>query len=956
MVSVRNNSPSGASLHSGIDNRTAFGMASIFDLGWKWGQAMTTSKQKTTTWARNTFIGLAVAAVGAILVIQPAASESVAGSAGTDTRLPTTDSQVTVSGRGLFENLKITVNQTKNLVSQAVSVTWTGGKPTRDGGGGRFAQNYLQIMQCWGEDEGNVPGNPGPPPEQCVSGASEGTPGGVPVQQFPPGSFSALRVVSNRNWPEVFDPSDGVLEESGGWVWKPFRAVDGTVIGDHIDQTCGPDILGCSFWLNPYFDINTTNEISAARTGVSGEGAELFQVTTGVDSSGLGCGQLLEPAGGGTPRIPKCWLVIVPRGDLEVENAGLPVGFGDGGIMTSPLSARAWASRVAIPLDFNPVDSPCDFSADSRQIVGSELAVLAVSSWLPKLCSAPGATPYAYVSVADGRARQQLLSGTFGSPGMAVVSRPIDLSLIDPNNPVVYAPLSLSATVIGFNFERNPRLEADQAEQDLAGIRVAEINLTPRLVAKLLTQSYGSQVKIIKPPLYEWVKKNPPHLGGDPDFLQFNPEFSLLQHLNPKNFGGLMMPAGNFDHSHRLWDYVLADPEARAWLDGQDDEWGMKVNPVYATSASANVSGVAFGDPVPESFPKSDPYCYQGSPRPTGGVAGQPMLTPAPLCGTDWLPYSQSLRETARQTRLADDGAKVIENISAYTTDKIFKKDLPQQSGAREILSITDSASASKFGVQTARLSRAGDNVAGREFIAADVEAMTVAASDAMIPKQGPWVLEPDPTMKVAGAYPLAHLTYAAITPLSLPDKQRQEYADFLEYASGPGQEPGPELGQLPRGYAPLPEKLRFQAAIAAMVIRDLEAVPAQPLSVPSVPAAPGSMAPTGAAPTTTPTTINLPVSATAPLERLAPLVGPGVQQPLPLVSEPVAMTKTPSVPTGATGLVTPILDLVTSRFALPGLAIIALLAAYVAVEISKRQGDAIGEPVPSGANSVEPS
>ncbi len=912
---------------------------------------MTTSKRKTTTWVRNAFIGLAVAAVAAMLVIRPATGESVAGSAGTDTRLPTTDSQVTVSGRGLFENLKITVNQTKNLVNQAVSVTWTGGKPTRQGGGAIFGDNYLQIMQCWGEDDGNVPDNPGPPPEQCVQGASAATNGGVTTLPFPSGSFAMHRIVSSKDWPDVFDPSEGTLDKSTGYVWKPFRAVDGTIVGVHIDSTCYPDTIGCSSWLNSYFNMATTNEIPAARTGLNGEGAELFEVATGVESSGLGCGQLLEPAGGGTPRVPKCWLVIVPRGDLEVENAGLPNGVGANGVVMSPLSASAWANRVAISLDFNPVDSLCDFSADSRQIVGSELAVLAVSSWQPKLCSTAGATPFVYAGVSDGRARKQLLAGTSGSPGMAVISRPIDLSLIDPNNPVVYAPLSLSGTVIGFNFERNPSLEADRAEKDLAGVRVAEINLTPRLVAKLLTQSYGQQVKIIEPPPYEWVKKNPSHLGSDPDFLQFNPEFSLLQHANPKNFGGLIMPAGNFDHARRLWEYVLADPEARAWLDGQEDQWGMKVNPVYATSASANVSGVAFGDPIPESFPKSDPYCYQGAPRPAGGVAENPMLTPVPLCGTDWLPYSQSLRDAARQTRLADDSAKVVEDGFAYTTDKIFKKDTPQRLGLREILSITDSASAFRFGVQTARLSRAGDNVGGREFISADVEAMTKAANDAMVPKQGPWVLEPDPTLKVAGAYPLAHLTYAAVTPLSLPDKQRQEYADFLEYAAGPGQEPGSELGQLPMGYAPLPDNLRFQAAIAALVIRSLEVVPPQPQ--PQSPAVPGSIAPTVAAPTTMPTTIDLPDSETAPLERLAPLVGPGVQQPLPLVSEPVAMTKTPSVPTGATGLVTPILDLVKSRFALPGLAIIALLSAFVAVEISKRQRDAVGEPALSEDKSV---
>jgi phosphate transport system substrate-binding protein len=40
------------------------------------------------------------------------------------------DSAITLSGKGAFANLKVTVNQTKNLVNQAVGVSWTGAVPT----------------------------------------------------------------------------------------------------------------------------------------------------------------------------------------------------------------------------------------------------------------------------------------------------------------------------------------------------------------------------------------------------------------------------------------------------------------------------------------------------------------------------------------------------------------------------------------------------------------------------------------------------------------------------------------------------------------------------------------------------------------------------------------------------------------------------------------------------------
>ena len=40
------------------------------------------------------------------------------------------DSAMTKSGAGEFKDLKVTVSQTKNLINQTVTVSWTGGAPT----------------------------------------------------------------------------------------------------------------------------------------------------------------------------------------------------------------------------------------------------------------------------------------------------------------------------------------------------------------------------------------------------------------------------------------------------------------------------------------------------------------------------------------------------------------------------------------------------------------------------------------------------------------------------------------------------------------------------------------------------------------------------------------------------------------------------------------------------------
>ncbi|MEQ1786051.1 MAG: hypothetical protein ABL966_03275 [Acidimicrobiales bacterium] len=850
---------------------------------------------------------LAVVAM-ATLVSPDVQAAPIPGSAGTDTSLPDTDSAVTVQGRGQFADLRITVNQTEDLVNQAISITWSGGTPTSTGTT-RYEGHYLQIMQCWGDDDGLVPGSPGPPPEQCVQGATDGVYGGRSSALFGSGNNTLTRVISRRDL-ATYDPADGYLDARTGAVWRPFRAVDGTLVDVHHDPDFNPVLQGGNYWLNPYFNVITTNEIAGGRTRPDGTGEELFEVTTGVESTGLGCGQKVQPVAGGGTRTPRCWLVIVPRGDPADENQGVLQDPSSYSVATSPLSKRAWQNRIAVPLDFNPVDTPCELSDEQRRLGGTELVVAAISSWQPSLCANRDLSPYAYGTISDATARQQLLSNVPGSPGMVVVSRPYDPSTLDPANPVVYAPLTISGTVIGFNLERNPKPGLSAEEDELRGIRVAELNLTPRLVAKLLTQSYRLQpsIKFVAPD-YPWMVGNPAHLTVDPDFLRFNPEFELLN-TGGKNVAGLVLPARSSDAARQVWEWVLADPEARAWLDGTPDEWGTRVNPVYATTAAANPSGLPFASPVPESYPKSDPHCYQGPPQGPGGA-----VVPPPLCGTDWIPYAQSLRDTARLTRAADDAAKTNEDVFAETAERVYRADGPQILGSRAMMSLTDSASAFQYGVQTARLSRAGDGGPDRRFVAPDAAGLLAGVSS-MKPGADPAVLEPDPGADAPAAYPLTALTYAAIAPLSQDATARAEYAAFVDYAAGPGQVVGREVGQLPAGYAPLTASLKAQATAAARTIREMAAAPAAPS--PTLPLAPvDGFGDFDGAPSS-------PGGSAGALDPLVP----------PRAAPDDAVDPDPSP--GA-GLATPILALASNRLVLPGLGVIALLSALGALEITKR-------------------
>jgi hypothetical protein len=185
----------------------------------------------------------------------------------------------------------------------------------------------------------------------------------------------------------------------------------------------------------------------------------------------------------------------------------------------------------------------------------------------------------------------------------------------------------------------------------------------------------------------------------------------------------------------------------------------------------------------------------------------------------------------AQSTGAANDGAKTTFN-PALTTNTAWTSNGPQVPGTHFIISITDSASAAQYGLQTAELSRAGDDAApgSRVFVAPNADGL-LAGEQSFVSSPVPGVMVPNPSTTAAGAYPLAMLTYAATRPETLTAAQRQQYATFLTYAIGDGQTSGVEIGQLPAGYVPLPGALRLQALTAINSILHPPPVPTTPTS-----------------------------------------------------------------------------------------------------------------------------
>jgi hypothetical protein len=728
---------------------------------------------------------------------------------------PPSGSAVTVSGTGDFASLKVTVSQTKNLISQTVQVSWTGGAPTPFGDG----TNFLQIMQCWGDDPA------GPDRTQCQFGAT-----GL-------GKYAGrtLQVPNPLNPQGLVDPAELLKSKDPSGLQRslvPFWPVG----GPRPTEATLADT-------NDFFDSQITNEVPIARTSPNRAGQANFEIETVLQAAGLGCGDPVNV--NGTISGRSCWLVIVPRGTTEVN--GSPADFR--GLQSSALSQTNWNNKIAIHLEFLPQGQTCPLGAPERSLRGHELAVEAVSRWQPALC-VNGGSLFSFTQLNDDGARSQLLQAT--DPGLTLISNPVPPEQQRADRPLVYAPVALSGLAFAFRIVQNPTQLPDGDLRRLhAGEPFTEMNLTPRLVAKLLTQSYQGAIlhqdthdpEVAPNPPTLLPSANPWGLTNDPEFLDLNHGYRDL--LRPNLPLDVLVQLGTSDLTGRLWDWVLADPDARAFIEGTPDPSGMVVN-------QAN-KGLR---PPLYAYPRNDLGCilvHPNDPFHTG-------KTTAPFCNEDAHQFANDMHQAARAAGRGDPlgGNKDAGNFNADGSNVSYGKAPRQAVTDQALIAVVDTATADRYGLQTAKLR----NAAG-QFVAPDDTGLRTGAA-AMKRSAVPGVLQPDPATKNAAAYPLTSLSYAVTSPPVLTQDAGRDYAKFLRYAVGAGQQPGDLPGQLPLGYVPLPDPLRQQALAAATIIETQAGKSLQPPAPPAAanggttpnlggPAAPNTSQPGGTSPNTAP-------------------------------------------------------------------------------------------------------
>ncbi len=556
-----------------------------------------------------------------------------------------------------------------------------------------------------------------------------------------------------------------------------------------------------------------------ATTAPNGSGQADIQILIADQNQLLGCGVHHE-----------CSLVIVPAqgGDtldspINCRNHLDDQGGTDVGefAFTSQNGQCSWASRIVIPLSFVPAPNNCAIKTASFTALGSPMLDRAIEPWIADLCAqSPPLTVTYNPAITEPEAIQDV---PLGLGDVALTSRPGPTQI--GTRQYTYAPIAISAVSIAYWLD-NP----------VTGQPVTNLKLDPRLVAKLITQSYNFQNEGCgggQAPAGigcdNAVDGNPTSLFSDPEFRHLNPHVQAAAAFG----GAFQIPTVESGHSDMTWQltrWIADNKPANAFISGQFDQWGMHVNTDYL--------GLKY--PL-DSFTGQDNY----------PVIAHRYSPDFPLAAVDQL-----------QAENWDNGT----DWEVDPTTGNFPRDPIETPGERALFAIVDEGSAAAFRFPVAEIR----NDKGH-YVAPTTKSMTAALSS-MVPAGSNHVTQQVNFGKQkADAYPLTMIIYAMVPTSGTTATKAAAIARFLDFAAGPGQHPGLNVGELPPGFVPLTAQLRDETLHAATLVANQAGN--SPTSSPSPTASPGA-GPTEASPTPSPSASS---ASPAPQPTATPTATPSV-------------------------------------------------------------------------------
>jgi hypothetical protein len=785
------------------------------------------------------------------------------------------------------------VAQTQQLHSrQPIRVSWTGAHPTggivadSSSSQARLQEYPFVLLECRGVDSTAVPLARRLRPETCWTQSVQERFQRDASTGFPAWRVDRRAVAADRR-AVVGAPAPRPAacgSPAAAERWLPFVSAGGATYNTNL-SLCGSQAPEASNVSGGGQPSNTTYAI----TQKDGSGSTKFTTWTQEDNASLGCQQTVA-----------CSLVAVPVMGISCDESakGLPAadrpsasvsdqvtkdcratgsyaagapnqnGAGNAPSVSGALwwSASNWSGRIVVPLSFAPPTNVCDIAGGKSgiDVYGSELLVQATTQWRPSFCLGRAGTPFKHVQVGEPQAKSLLSNGTITG---AFVSNPPAAGW---SRPVVNAPTAITGFSISY------------AIDDAQGEEYTRLKLTPRLLAKLLTQSY---------PALTPLKDEYTALSGNPLNLTLDPEFQALNPGITRGVGAsaaaseLFSLSSDSDVVHALTSYLNADKDARAFLDGTPDPWGMVVNPSYAKIAL----------PV-DAWPERDTFepakyyasgqneCLQANPVPFLPLVSAPTARMAAITLALQFALSNSQIDCVAVPGQTDGvGSKLVAQGR-------------QQPGFRFLIGVTPLGDAQRYALRSAALQAKVEpgaaarftSDAGRAFVAPDDASLAAAARLLVLdPKSQSWKLPPAAFASSATAYPGTMPVYTSVATTGLSAGDAAAYAALLRFVAGPGQVAGLGTGQLPPGYLPLTRanglgplvdftlkaaaSLQAQAGVAAVRMTTRPPTAAVPSSPP---AAPGTA------------TVGLPVLSAAPPAQLPALVG---SLP-PLLPQPVAL------------------------------------------------------------------
>jgi hypothetical protein len=586
----------------------------------------------------------------------------------------------------------------------------------------------------------------------------------------------------------------------------PFKAADGTnyAIGPNGCAGSPPEMLTATE--NPNI---VPSDTTYAETASDGTGTAKFTIVSSETNASLGCSQTAT-----------CSLVIVPvegiscnanpttpgepqyscenSGDFQPGEANFgqnPFGpaFADSG--TFWWSQSNWQRRISVPLNFTtPADACKQNSSSPIQFYGSELMTQATQQWNPYFCLNAKLFNVQQVQLSEPQAKQSVQQGFIEA---AIQGAPPPVSTGQSSfftTPTVQAPIGVTGFAIAYVIDNGN------------GTPYTQLRLDPRLLAKLMTESYYGTNNIQFGDT--GISHNAQNLYTDPEFVALNPTFTPPGGIQPAPAATLFSVLTRSDVIWSLTSYINADPEARAWLNGQPDPWGMTVNPAY--------KGIQL--PV-ESWPLLDlstngpDYTESGNPFCLGALgSGKAKEPDRPL-----IDHPQAtLAQVAYNLEYSIAASEITCNNDPVTPS--YEPLGPEVLGDRFLVGLVSLPVAAQLDLDAAALQSYAASevettdpkalVAARNFVAPD-NASLQAAAKILQPDTaaGSWTLpysEFSSSSATKDAYPGTMLMSADIPTRGLPESDAAHYGEYLAFAATTGQAPGPGTGQVPQGYLPL--------------------------------------------------------------------------------------------------------------------------------------------------------